>query len=218
MKKVKYLVKKTSTFLVMLTASLVLLSFMPAMAGESTQKFDITTREISVDKESGQYSFEICIDTSENYAGAEFGVICSEGTEITSISSDAESMTGPKEANGLVWFGFFEGEDSFRDEMVVTVEGSYEAETESAIVIQDIKIYTVGDQEYASESLDAGMLVNLNADSVIENAEVPTEDNGINIVVLLAVFMVIVAVVAMVLIYKRKMRGERKDVFQENSK
>lgn len=214
----KYLLKKTSTFFALLTVSVMLLSSMSAMAAESAQEFDVTTRDISVDKESGKYSFEICINTSESYAGAEFGVICSEGTEITSISSDAESMTGPKEANGLVWFGFFEGEDSFSGEMVVTVEGSYEPETESAMVIQDIKIYTVGDQEYTSESLDAGMIVNLNADSVTENTEVPAEDKGINIVVLLAVFMVIVAVAVIVLIYMRKMRGERKNVFQKNRK
>lgn len=218
--KVKYLLRKWNAFAAMLTASLILFLPISAMAAETetAPEYQITTQEISVDKESGEYSFEICIDTTENYAGAEFGVICSQGTEITSVSSSAESMTGPKEANGLVWFGFFAGEDSFSGEMVVKVEGSYEPGSESAIVIQDIKIYTVGDQDYTSTALEGGMIVNLNADSVTESMEDSAENGGINMIVLLAVFMVIVAAVAIVLIYRRKKRGEETNVFQENHK
>lgn len=214
----KHLLKKWNTLAAMLAASLILFLPISVMAAETSPEYDITTKEISVDKENGEYSFKICIETAENYAGAEFGVICSQGVEINVIASDAESMTGPKEANGLVWFGFFEGEDSFSKQMTVTVKGTYDPEIESAIVIQDIRIYTVGDEEYTSTSLETGMVVNLNADSVTENVGVPTGDNDINIIALAVVFMVVVAAVVIVLIYIRKMRGERKNVFQENSK
>lgn len=217
-KKVKYLFRKANVLFAIIFAGFVLSLPARVMAAESSPEYNIEVQEISADKEKGEYSFKICIDTAENYAGAEFGTICSQGVEINVIGSNAESMTGPKEANGLVWFGFFDGEDSFSEQMTVTVKGNYDPEIESAILIQDIKIYTVGDEEYTSKSLEAGMVVNLNANSVTENVGVPTGDNGINIVALTAIFMAILAVAVSILIYIKKMRGERKNAFKKISK
>ena len=128
--------------------------------------------------------------------------------------STAGSVTGPKESSGLVWFGFFDGEDSFCEEVTVTVEGNYEPGNESAIVVQDIKIYTIGDQEYASTYLDGGFVVNISSDSVQEIfPEEPEEkdDNGISVIVLIACCVVIAAGAAGALVYKKKKpRGEKK--------
>lgn len=211
----KQLFKKIRLFLTMLTGSLVLLSAVPVMAAESTSEVEISTTDLSVDKESGEYSFKICVDSIDNYAGAEFGVICSQDVEVTSVTSDAGSITGPKEANGLVWFGFFDGENSFSGGETVTVEGSFEPGTESAIVIQDIKIYTVGEEEYTSASVEGGLIVNLYKNSVLDVVENMMNDGGISTIVLLAGFLVIVAVIAVVLIYKRKKRGEQKNDFKK---
>lgn len=181
---------------------------------EEIPEVNISTSLISMDEESGEYSFEINIDSQEAYAGAEFGIICSQGTEVTSVMSTAGSVTGPKESSGLVWFGFFDGEDSFCEEVTVTVEGNYEPGKESAIVVQDIKIYTIGDQEYASTYLDGGFVVNISSDSVQEILpEEPEEkdDNGISVIVLIACCVVIAAGAAGALVYKKKKpRGEKK--------
>ena len=107
------LLKKNKFFGMIITGCLMLFSVMPVMAAgntvetdvKDTAEADVTTSELTVDKETGGFSFQINIVSQKAYAGAEFGVICSEGTEITSVESMAGSMTGPKESNGLVWFG-----------------------------------------------------------------------------------------------------------------
>lgn len=179
-------------------------------------EFDYKIDDICVDEQSGTYSFEISVDAKEHYAGAEFGLICSQGVEINAVDSEADSMTGPKEANGLVWFGYFDGEDAFYGPMTVIVEGTYNAKMDSAVVIRDTRVYTIGEEEYATTDLESGTVINLSEGTVIENTGVPSGDNGINMIGLLAIFMVIGAIVTSVLIYKKK-KGNRKDVLQETS-
>lgn len=193
----------------MLIGCLVMFSAQPIFAAEKDSEYKVTTQELTVDKENGTYSFDICIDSPENYAGAEFGIICSQGVEVTAVECNAGNTTGPKKSNGLVWFGFFEGEDSFEGKEVITVEGSFESGTESVIVIQDIKIYTVGDEEYKSTPLEGGIVVSLYTNSVENVNEDTVNESGIDTMILLVCFMVIVAIVVSVLIYKKKIKGEK---------
>lgn len=165
---------------------------------------DVSTANVVVDKETGEYSFDICIDSQDGYAGAEFGVICSDGTEVSSIASKAGSITGPKEANGLVWFGFFDGEDSINGEATITVEGTLDTESDAAIVIQDAKVYTIGDQEYASTPLECGMMIELYKAPVSIMEAV--EKSGISATMLIGCCAVIAVAAAGALIYKKRMQ------------
>ena len=209
------LFKKSKFFGMIITGCLMLLSVMPVMAAgntvetdvKDTAEADVTTSELTVDKETGGFSFQINIVSQKAYAGAEFGVICSEGTEITSVESMAGSMTGPKESNGLVWFGFYEGEDSFSGETTITVKGNFKAGTESAIVIQDIKIYTVVEQEYSTTSIDGGMIINLNSDSIRKSINSDADKYGISVIVPIICCVVIAMGMVTALIYRKKTRG-----------
>lgn len=169
----------------------------------SFENAEITTANITVNEDTGAYSFDLIVDSENPYAGAEFGVICNPGTEVTSVACTEGSLTGPKEANGLVWFGFFDGEDSFSGETVMTVEGTFEAGKDAAIAIQDIKLYTIGDEEYISTSLEGGMMVELY--KTPQNVMEKVKDSGISVPILIGCCVVIAAVIAGgALIYRKR--------------
>ncbi len=132
----------------------------PAMAS-GYPTVSVPETEILLEPSGGRYSFTIEIDSQTPYAGAEFGVFCSQGTEITSVTVSGGSVTGPQAADGLIWFGFFEGSDSFTGTATVTIEGQCQAGADGAIAIQDVKLYTIGAQEYTSTAIDCGTVVNL---------------------------------------------------------
>ena len=161
----KNLLKKTGSFLCMAISLFMVCSSTPVLAAENTVEANVSVADIQVDGAKGTYSFVISVDTTDAYAGAEFGVFCSEDVEITSVKCSAGSQTGPTEANGLVWFGYFAGEDKFSGSKTITVEGTFEAGKESALKIQDIRIYTIGDGEYATTNVEGGMIVKLNSNS-----------------------------------------------------
>ncbi|MGN0334231.1 MAG: hypothetical protein ACI4DV_01020 [Lachnospiraceae bacterium] len=180
-------------------------------------KFDAL--EAEVDQTSGEFRFQIQVESEEAYAGAEFGVICSEGTEINSISCEKGTATGPREADGLVWFGFFDGEDSFTEVTALTVEGICRPKEDSAVMIQDARIYTVGDQEYQSTALESEEIVFLTeAPETVKLSDEKSADYGIGAIVL----FIGLAAAAGALIYRndqrKHTREERKNDFKKGEK
>lgn len=150
------------------------------MAAENTVEADVTTSNVQVDSDSGEYSFLISIDAKEAYAGVEFGVFCSDGVEITSVECSAGSSVGPKKSEGLVWFGYFSGTDEFAGAETISVKGTCEIGKESAIKIQDIRIYTVGDGDYITTNVDGGMIVELKAEPDVEGDAEVDEEPGVD--------------------------------------
>lgn len=230
----KRLFRKVSAYLLILVSLWSVFMAMPVQAMESLEgsleesltenafSINIPMTEVLVNQETGQYSFEIQITAEEAYAGAEFGIICGQGTEITSISSTAGSITGPTKAKGLVWFGFFDGEDCFEEEVTVTVEGTCLIGNDSAVVVQDVKVYQVGEQEYKTTYLDGGTIINLCADLQGETEEEgsemvsePNEEKGINVVLCICC-MVIVVCVTGTLIYKRRNNKQKFESEEKN--
>lgn len=197
--------QKYYAFILVLVVCMMLLPVSAAAAG-AVPTVSVSGTEVPVDQTDGSFRFHIAIDAPENYAGAEFGVICSQGTEITAVSAAGGSVTGPQKANGLVWFGFFDGEDSFSGTTTVTVEGTCEIGTDCAVVIQDVSIYTIGDEVYASTDVASGIVVNLRCEPVETQppASQPDEETETwDIDVLAVCLLVIAAVVAGTLIYRK---------------
>lgn len=192
----------------------------PALAAGEGPSVSVPETEILLDPTSGQFRFTIEIDSRDSYAGAEFGVYCSQGTEITSVTAASGSVTGPQAANGLVWFGFFDGQDSFTGTTTITVEGTCQTGTDGAVAIQDVKLYTIGDQEYATTTVECGAVVNLYwelpvAAEPAEEAQTP--DNGMNVTMLILCCAVIAAAAAGAFIYRNHKNTQKNQKEKEHA-
>ena len=186
---------------------LVCLLAVPVRAADTMPSVTIPATEVEVDQTNGSFLFDIEVQSTEGYAGAEFGVICSQGTVITEICVADGTVTGPKAANGLTWFGYFAGEDRFSGTNTITVQGTCEIGQEGAVVIQDVSVYTVGQQNYASTKVDCGAVVNLRTEpvrqSILDLPKLSADEFDIGTLMLIAGFLVIAAVLAGVLIYNK---------------
>ena len=189
---------------IMTVVMLLLFVSMPisVCAVENENKTIVTIDELTVDETNASFSFIVNIETDEAYAGAEFGAFCSQGVEITSVESSCDSLAGPTQANGLVWFSFFDGENSFNGKQSVTVYGSYEVGQESAVKFSDIKIYSINANEYITTSVEDDVDVQISK-GVQKTTEVDKE-NDMNILLLLALVLVIVATAVIMFIYIKK--------------
>lgn len=211
--------EKCFAFLIIFAVSMMLFP-VSVSADEQTPSVSVSATEIPVDQTDGHFSFVIEIDAQEKYAGAEFGVICSQGAEITAVSASGGSVTGPQKANGLVWFGFFDGADSFSGTATVTVEGTCEIGTDCAVMIQDVSVYTIGDEVYASTDVASGIVVNLRCEPVETQppASQPDEETETwDIDVLVVCLLVIAAAVAGTLIYRKLKQTRNKKEDQNDS-
>ena len=198
---------------------LVCLLAVPVHAADAVPSVVIPATEVAVDQTNGSFSFDMEVQSTEGYAGAEFGVICSQGTVITAVFAADGTVTGPKEANGLTWFGYFAGEDRFSGTNTITVQGTCEIGREGAVAIQDASVYTVGQQDYASTKVDCGAVVKLRTEpvrqSILDIPELSADEFDIGALMLIAGFLVIAAVLAGVLIYiKYKHHTKRKKEYE----
>lgn len=190
--------------MIMTVVMLLLFVGMPisVYAEEAENGTTVTVDELTVDETNASFSFIVNIETDEAYAGAEFGAFCSQGVEITSVESSCDSLAGPTQANGLVWFSFFDGENSFNGKQSVTVYGSYEIGQESAVKFSDIKIYSINANEYITTSVEDDVDVQISK-GVQKTTEVDKE-NDMNILLLLALVLVIVVTTVVMFIYIKK--------------
>lgn len=188
---------------------LVLIAILPGSvaAAQIAPVVVVPETEIAVDQTTGAFRFTMELMTEKSYAGAEFGLICSQGVQITAVSAADGTVTGPQAANGLIWFGYFAGEDSFSDTNTLTIEGTCEIGREGAVIIQDASVYTIGDQEYSTVDLESGMLVNLRTTPVkaskSENPELAALEFDIDVLILIGCLLVIAAGLIGTLIYKK---------------
>lgn len=140
-----------------------------AFAAENTMEkanpVKVSGTEVSIDKETGEFSFDVTVDTQEAFAGMEFGVICSEGCEVTEVAYNVDAASAaPTKAAGVTWFGFFNGEDSYIEDIVATINGKCDSENEAAVAFQVVKRYTIGEEEYAVEQIPLDIVVSLGAE------------------------------------------------------
>lgn len=199
-------------------AAMLILSKGLVVSAQGEAPVTLPATEISVDQESGEFSFDIVTSESDAYAGMEFGVVCGPECEILSVEYDKEiSATGPTE-NELTWFGFFDGEDSFTESMTITVTGTCQIGTDSELALKTVKKYTIGDGEYEEEEYLVDAKVSLVADiseTQVEEEGLPlaaTEEKGVSISWITILCILGAAGIAGVLIYisfgRKKARGE----------
>ena len=189
---------------IMTVVMLLLFVSMPisVFAVENENKTIVTIDDLTVDKTNASFSFIVNVETDEAYAGAEFGAFCSQGVEITSVESSCDSLAGPTQANGLVWFSFFDGENSFNGKQSVTVYGRYEVGQESAVKFSDIKIYSINANKYITTTVEGDVDVQISK-GVQKTTEV-VKENDMNILLLLALVLVIVVTTVVMFIYIKK--------------
>ena len=134
---------------------LVLIAILPGSvaAAQITPVVVVPETEIAVDQTTGAFRFTMELMTEKPYAGAEFGLICSQGVQITAVSAADGTVTGPQAANGLIWFGYFAGEDSFSDTNTLTIEGTCEIGREGAVIIRDARQYTAHQIQHGPDAL-----------------------------------------------------------------
>ncbi|MEE1281740.1 MAG: hypothetical protein UHK60_05735 [Acutalibacteraceae bacterium] len=189
---------------IMTVVMLLLFASMPisVFAEENENKAIVTIDDLTVDKTNASFSFIVNVETDEAYAGAEFGAFCSQGVEITSVESSCDSLAGPTQANGLVWFSFFDGENSFNGKQSVTVYGSYEVGQESAIRFSDIKIYSINANKYITTTVEGDVDVQISKG--VQKTTGVVKENDMNILLLLALVLVIVVTTVVMFIYIKK--------------
>lgn len=189
---------------IMTVVMLLLFASMPisVFAEENENKAIVTIDDLTVDKTNASFSFIVNVETDEAYAGAEFGAFCSKGVEITSVESSCDSLAGPTQANGLVWFSFFDGENSFNGKQSVTVYGSYEVGRESAIKFSDIKIYSINANKYITTTVEGDVDVQISKG--VQKTTGVVKENDMNILLLLALVLVIVVTTVVMFIYIKK--------------
>lgn len=189
---------------IMTVVMLLLFASMPisVFAEENENKAIVTIDDLTVDKTNASFSFIVNVETDEAYAGAEFGAFCSQGVEITSVESSCDSLAGPTQANGLVWFSFFDGENSFNGKQSVTVYGSYEVGRESAIKFSDIKIYSINANKYITTTVEGDVDVQISKG--VQKTTGVVKENDMNILLLLALVLVIVVTTVVMFIYIKK--------------
>ena len=179
-------------------------------AAETDNTQTVTIRGLEIDESKASFTFTVNVEADDSYAGAEFGAFCSKGVQITSVESSGGTVVGPIQANGLVWFSFFDGENSFEGTQSMTVYGSYEVGQESAIKISDINIYSIQADEYITTSVKDNVEVQISTGT--ESLSEVVEDSDINIMLLVALLLVVVAIAIIIFVYikitlKRK-KGE----------
>ena len=89
------------------------------------------------------------------------------------------------------------------------------------MVIQDVSVYTVGQQNYTSTKVDCGVVVNLRTEPVrqpiFEIPELSADEFDIGALVLIAVLLVIAAVLAGALIYSKNKHHTKQKKENENA-
>ncbi len=187
------------------------------IAAENTTEnpVKVSSTEVNIDKETGEFSFDVTVDTEEAFAGMEFGVICSEGCEVTEVAYNVDAASAaPTKAAGVTWFGFFDGEDSYTEDIVATINGKCDTEKEAAVALQVVKRYTVGEEEYAEEQIPLDIVVTLGAaaNPFTELVEIVNDDTGnMSAGFIIAGCIVVTAIVIAAFVY-RSITKKRKNI------
>ena len=190
-----------------LLALLIVLTPIRAAAAELENDCEVKVSQLDVNEETGQYCFDVCVRSGELFAGIDIGVFCSQDTQILSVQNDAANCVGPAAANGLVWFGCFDGNNTL-SETTFTVSGSFDPMRESAVKISDVKLYRIEDGQYLSVPLEEEIIIELRVDHTEsqpdEKAPEPEESNKTGYIVGSLAFLAVVVIAVIAHIYKTK--------------
>ena len=174
---------------------------------ENQCQVKVSDTEVGMDKETGEFSFEVTVDTEDAFAGMEFGVICSEGCEITAVTYNVDAQTTlPTKGEGVIWFGFFDGEDSYTEDIVATINGKCEPQKEAAVALQVVKRYTVGEEDYTEEQIPVDIVINVKTSvnpliNLIESEE--GTDMNVGFIIAVCIVAGVLVIIIAAFIYKK---------------
>ena len=198
--------KICEAYAVLLTL-LIVLTPLRAVAAEVGNDGEVEVSQLYVNEETGQYRFDVCVRSGELFAGTDVGVYCSQDTQILSVQNEAANCVGPTAANGLVWFGCFDGNNTL-SEAAFTVSGSFDPMRESAVKISDVRLYRIEDGQYLTVTLNDPIIIELRADNAgfltDEDAPDTEESNITGYIVGSLAFLTVVVVAVIAHIYKTK--------------
>lgn len=103
---------------------------------------DTDTRAVKLNNNDESFKVEVYINNTENFAGAELGISCSDNISLESSSSTAGSMTAStKDADGMYWTSFFESTNKMPKSITVTLNFKCPKNTSSSqAIIEKVNI------------------------------------------------------------------------------
>jgi hypothetical protein len=136
----------------------------------------VSTENVTLSKTQNQFNIEIAINNPNAYAGAEFGVQCSDGVTVKSIKySKDTSKVGPAVARGLTWFSYYSGNNDFSGKVIATIELEYTGNENTSIVIDNIGIYTKNGAAIDTEMLKPRKAITINREGATNPIVIPPE-------------------------------------------
>lgn len=105
-------------------------------------EIDTDTRAVKLNNNDESFKVEVYINNTENFAGAELGISCSDNISLESSSSTAGSMTAStKDADGMYWTSFFESTNKMPKSITVTLNFKCPKNTSSSqAIIEKVNI------------------------------------------------------------------------------
>lgn len=208
---------------ILLLATMVFLTNSFVVSAQEESPVTLSATEVEVNQETGEFQFDILIHESEAYAGMEFGMVCGSECEILTVEYDKEVNTTGLAENDLIWFGFFDGEDSFTESFTATVSGVCKTGADSVMALKTVKKYTIGNSEYKEEEFLTDTQINLVASAVeaqVEEGSIPlvaATENGVSTSGLMIICSLGAVGIAGVLIYMGLKPGRKKAIERQNA-
>lgn len=132
--------------------------------------------KVELTKTQNQFTIDITVTSAAAYAGAEFGLLCSEGVTVKSVSYNTQSMTaGPTLANHLYWFSYFSNSNTFQNAVTATVTLEYTGSQNTSVVIHDVSVYTKNGAAIDTQKLTTPKTITINREGADNIPPTPSE-------------------------------------------
>ena len=135
-------------------------------------EIDTDRRTIKLNNNDESFRVEVYINNTENFAGAELGISCSDNLSLESSSSTAGSMTAAtKDADGMYWTSFFESANKMPKSITVTLDFKCPKNTSSSLaVIEKVNILKKDGAGVTTERMSPNIRIAAGTSENIEEA------------------------------------------------
>ena len=133
---------------------------------------DTDTRAVKLNNNDESFRVKVYINNTENFAGAELGISCSDNLSLESSSSTAGSMTAAtKDADGMYWTSFFESANKMPKSITVTLDFKCPKNTSSSLaVIEKVNILKKDGAGVTTERMSPNIRIAAGTSENIEEA------------------------------------------------
>lgn len=158
--------------IICLAAAVVVALFSVVQACAAGIEIDTDRRAIKLNNNDESFRVEVYINNTENFAGAELGISCSDNISLESSSSTAGSMTAStKDADGMYWTSFFESTNKMPKSITVTLDFKCPKNTSSSLaVIEKVNILKKDGAGVTTERLSPKIRIAAGTSENIEEA------------------------------------------------